>query len=785
MVESRPYIPRDLMGVPIPEDALLDEIRSRHGSPMHLQSESPSQSDILPSELISGSVNAFYAPERSTPTQTASSAGVSGNLNLGDLLQLSGRYSRSDTEEKLPENIKSQFGLQNREHRHREYEGIATIMPSKILDTNEAPPWMTLDKFQVTYGQGRSRFTDERGDVHASGTRTRGAEIGLGIGPIGVDVGYMERGLYDDPNREFSAGASLPLGDGRVSGEFRRNLNPDPRQQDETYVGGRVTIPFQEGGIASLPNSPVLAGQQHMLAYITPEEASTLRAQGGGVTPTGGQYRGPGGIDTFIAPAGAFSGAFSAGVKGGSGGTIGGAGGWGGGRFSVFADTAASKSLVDANTAMADALSQTQVADDKALAVALTTKNAEVSQKAIDKHKVNEKLTAVTQTREGTLAHSEATDAFNAAKAAALAEGYSPAAISKANQVANMNVADFMGNQTLALIDPSGRRHTAYDIATMSDAAFSALSANPATQVEGDPESPLGKAVTGLGTTAVGMMNPALALPTMAIDIASSLSPGRSTGLMSLLGIPGMMNVVGKELGLGETPVGDLTGYIGDAAGYIGEKTGLSDIDFGAATKSLGFSGEPSPYAERPSNLGPGISLPPPAGIPSVEIGLQVPPTTATETLLDATSSYYDAEDLARITGVTVPQARAYLDSLSRYAGQPIAGTIPTGFDESLGQPGQVGPQMIWNPEWGENPYAPPPQFLSKPMPPGWQGPIPNLMSQKLLDKFGHQLTQAERDKSTAWLQQYPNWIAENWERNPAYEEWMQQPHIRPMAQPA
>jgi hypothetical protein len=183
----------------------------------------------------------------------------------------------------------------------------------------------------------------------------------------------------------------------------------------------------------------------------------------------------------------------------------------------------------------------------------------------------------------------------------------------------------------------------------------------------GDPNSPLGKAVLGFGTTALGMLSPALTLPSMAIDALSSLSPGRSTGLMSLLGIPGMMNVVGKELGLGETPVGDVKGYMGDVAGYIGEKTGLSDIDFGAATKSLGLSGEPSPYGGRPSNLGPGISLPPPAGIPSVDIGLPVPPT-ATETLEDATSSYYDAQRLADATDTTLAQAEDWL--LRRYPQQ-------------------------------------------------------------------------------------------------------------------
>ena len=57
---------------------------------------------------------------------------------------------------------------------------------------------------------------------------------------------------------------------------------------------------LQQGGLTSLPIRPVLAGQQHELSYITPEEARMLRQQGGGVTPTGGQYRGPGGLPAFF-----------------------------------------------------------------------------------------------------------------------------------------------------------------------------------------------------------------------------------------------------------------------------------------------------------------------------------------------------------------------------------------------------------------------------------------------------------------------------------------------------
>ena len=57
---------------------------------------------------------------------------------------------------------------------------------------------------------------------------------------------------------------------------------------------------LQQGGLTSVPIRPVLGGQQHELSYITPEEARMLRQQGGGVTPTGGQYRGPGRLPAYV-----------------------------------------------------------------------------------------------------------------------------------------------------------------------------------------------------------------------------------------------------------------------------------------------------------------------------------------------------------------------------------------------------------------------------------------------------------------------------------------------------
>jgi hypothetical protein len=446
------------------------------------------------------------------------------------------------------------------------------------------------------------------------------AEGGLVHGPLSVNPDVLEYGMRRTPSE--------------------RLMHP-PR-----------TL-YANGGIASLPRNPVLGGQQHMLAYITPEEASTLRAQGGGVTPDGGQRRGPGGIASFPFGAGGVGHGVSTAAFGGHSSM---------GNLSVDPYSM----MTPPKTKQLDMLAKnTQV-----VAETVANKNAEDSRKALDKHKVNELLHAVTRTREGTLAHSEAMDAFSAAKGKAKADGYSPGAVDKANQVANMNKKDFMGNQTLALIDPSGKRHTAIDIAHMSDTAFSALSANPATQVEGDPESPLGKAVLGFGTTALSMLAPALTPATTAMSVAYGLANPKQPSLGPLglaeqaLGttLGEVAGDVSQEMGLGRDPLG-LSDF--SFTGYIGDLFSPADAVEAAppAADAGAVQGQETVYGGRPSNLGPGISLPPPAEIPSVDIGLPVPPTTATETLLDATSSHYTAEQLANITGVSVEQAQEYLDS--------------------------------------------------------------------------------------------------------------------------
>ena len=181
----------------------------------------------------------------------------------------------------------------------------------------------------------------------------------------------------------------------------------------------------------------------------------------------------------------------------------------------------------------------------------------------------------------------------------------------------------------------------------------------------GDPNSVFGKAVRGLGTTALGMLAPALTPATTAIDLLSG-----ETGLMNLLGVPEIAGDVSEAVIGTRTPLGDISEAIGfDAVtGYIGDQFGPADAVEAAlpAPDAGAVQGQETVYGGRPSNLGPGISLPPPAGIPSVEIGLQVPPTTVTETLEDATSSDYTAQQLADATGATLAQAREYLES--RYA---------------------------------------------------------------------------------------------------------------------
>jgi hypothetical protein len=244
------------------------------------------------------------------------------------------------------------------------------------------------------------------------------------------------------------------------------------------------------GILSPLPANPVLAGQQHMLAYITPGEATSLRAQGGGVTPTGGQYRGPGGIASF-APVGASGTAAAAGrgtVSVPGIGTPHSPGQYGGG------PSAQGVTGNPAHTA----------------AVAKSAKDAEVSRKALVKHRINEQYSELNSLDPKTIAYADKRAEITDSMKAAVKDGYVSQAISKANDIANMFKPDRLGNVTLGYVTKSGDRISSTDMANMTPAQYS--SAMEGASPEGDPNSALGIfsnlasfAMPGLGGTLFGL----------------------------------------------------------------------------------------------------------------------------------------------------------------------------------------------------------------------------------------------------------------------------------------
>ena len=350
---------------------------------------------------------------------------------------------------------------------------------------------------------------------------------------------------------------------------------------------------FAEGGIASLPKSPVLGGQQHMLAYITPEEASTLRAQGGGVTPDGGQYTGPGGIASFWTPASAASAQASVSAAAAA------AGDGGGGNVSNPYGKYSSNDFSGLANSDGDGDGSGKSNFDKAVE-SLNDKN--------------------------------------------------PYGDTHATPFANNDTFGDTGDFAYTAVDQFG------NVTSRGDRNA---------QVEGNPNSVFGQAVSAFGLAALSLAAPALAIPTsiMSLARAAAKKPGDPpTSVMGLVGDQAAKafgyksaseaaNAVASEVGLGDSPVGDATsafsGLAGDAFSGLGDAVSNASI------------GPPTAFTP---------SVPGGPGLPPVDAPLfaslipQYAPVT-TETLLDATSSDYTAEQLAQSTGSTVAQAQAYLDS--------------------------------------------------------------------------------------------------------------------------
>ena len=215
---------------------------------------------------------------------------------------------------------------------------------------------------------------------------------------------------------------------------------------------------YRSGGISALPRKTTLGGQDHLLSYITPQEARMLREQGGGVTPTGGQYRGPGGLPAFVVGPGAPSAAAAAAAAGSPGGSgapggaghgqgsvIGGFapssdGGGGGGGVPGDTDSPDTQAEVAAFSPTFSSVpgdtdspeTQAEVAEFSA------NKDAEQSRKALDDNNVNDLFSLRSQFDPRSKAYADITAQINVALSKAKSQGYVPGKISKANMVSQM-----------------------------------------------------------------------------------------------------------------------------------------------------------------------------------------------------------------------------------------------------------------------------------------------------------------------------------------------------------
>jgi hypothetical protein len=232
----------------------------------------------------------------------------------------------------------------------------------------------------------------------------------------------------------------------------------------------------------------------------------------------------------------------------------------------------------------------------------------------------------------------------------------------KFNKLSNSQINSIFGKYSGDGLSLHGKEFSKTDIANMTPAEFSALSSNPATSVVGDPNSVFGQAVSAFGLAALSLAAPALSIPTsiMSLAKAAASEPGDPpTSVMGFIGDQASKalgyksaseaaNAAASEVGFGDSPVSSVTSAFSGLAGNVGDA--VSSASIGPSTAST-----PSVPG------GPGL---PPVGTPLfATLVPEYAPVTTTETLLDATSSDYTAEQLAQSTGATVAQAQAYLDS--------------------------------------------------------------------------------------------------------------------------
>ena len=388
--------------------------------------------------------------------------------------------------------------------------------------------------------------------------------------------------------------------------------------------------------LMNVPRNPVLGGQQHMLAYITPEEASTLREQGGGVTPTGGQYRGPGGIASFFgisggqgaaaaaaaaagqAPGGAGHGqGLSPGQVPGIAGTDGNVGGYGhDGRTKgpVGHTGLGTANPTPVSLGNVQSYADTNPNPKRAESYAKTAVDDKKSEDALAKFKVNELYNKRFRVHPRSMEFDVLTGQINDATAAAEGEGYSSGDISKRNALKAALTQDPKGfyGEHLGWVDPQGKVISLDDFAALSPEDASHVTANYSTKL--DPKSPFAGLLTGVKSV-LGFVDPSgvISLVSNIGDTVNTLS-GKEVS-SSFYGVPtsptGLIGDIFSPLADDVSPLGDtLSGYASDVSGFF-------DRNLSPIGKSLGTG--PSEFSVNPRGMGPSVpqlSLPPLAVTP-------------------------------------------------------------------------------------------------------------------------------------------------------------------------
>jgi hypothetical protein len=438
-----------------------------------------------------------------------------------------------------------------------------------------------------------------------------------GRGSIDDPLGTRVSGRVDIPvskNVDVTAGVRGALGEGvtgvNVGGSWRPtdrsefSLDLAKSAQDASaMLRGTIDLSdltlYAKGGLASLPQNPVLGGQEHMLAYITPEEASTLRAQGGGVTPDGGQRRGPGGIASFGVGKG-YSGATFSGAMGQ---TPGGKGPGGHGKFGL-GDTAAD---TDFSLSVAETFSKGEEAADKLSKTDLPNLHALQSKTNPKSIKGQEVAQAISKGKKG-LADS----------------GFVSGAISKLNALKSAISQDNEGfyGKHMGWIDAKGNEVSIADFAAMSPAETQGLLGDPGTSTKLDPKSPFAS-VLGLAQFGLGFAVPTAPFSALGYfgDVANMLSGE------PLSGIPGMLSSLATSasdaVDLPEFSFADVFGKDADQAISDTVQQAVAPVHSAAQdiygfvappvhdmAAALGLHSEPSPFSITPANMGPGIEQP-------------------------------------------------------------------------------------------------------------------------------------------------------------------------------